>query len=128
MGYRSDVAIRCGSRAYEMFREVFVKEELCIAPDKIYKDGNEYILSWEWVKWYSDYDGVSAITEVMDRLDCLDEWCDKADWSAFGYKFIRIGEDNDDIEVNGNDLDIELWITRKIEMPDGLEEIREECI
>ena len=38
MGYRSEVAIKCEEKAYERFREVFIKEDLFINPDKILYD------------------------------------------------------------------------------------------
>lgn len=42
---------------------------------------------------------------------------------GYGYKFIRLGEDDNDVETSSNDWSIELWMIRKIDIPDGLEEI-----
>lgn len=120
MGYSSEVAIKCEEKAYELFKQVFTEEELYIKPDKIYKDGDDYILYWKWIKWYEDYEGVNAIENVMFDLDD----CGNKD-GGYGYKFIRLGEDDMDIETSENDVDIELWIVRKIDIPCGLEEIVE---
>lgn len=48
MGYRSEVAIKCEEKAYEMLKETCYKEN--IMPDKIFKDGDKYILYWDWIK------------------------------------------------------------------------------
>lgn len=121
MGYRSEVAIKCEEKAYELFKQVFTEEELYIAPDKIYKDGDDYILYWDWIKWYEEYDGVKAIEDVM--LD-LDDHGNKD--GGYGYKFMRLGEDDEDTETSSNDWDIELWMIRKIDIPDGLEEVKQQ--
>lgn len=118
MGYRSDVAIKCEEKAYEMFKQVFSKREMYIEPDKIYKDGDDYILYWEWVKWYG-YEGIDEITNIMNELDEREN-----DTGGYGYNFIRIGEDIEDAEQRSNDWDVELWMIRKIDIPDGLEEVK----
>ena len=38
---------------------------------------------------------------------------------------MRLGEDDEDTETRVNDLDIELCMIRRIDIPDGLEEIKE---
>lgn len=120
MGYRSEVAIKCEEKAYELFKQVFTEKELYIAPDKIYKDGDNYILYWDWIKWYEEYKGVKAIEDVM--ID-LDDHGNKD--GGYGYKFMRLGEDDEDTETSSNDWDIELWMIRKIDIPDGLEEVKQ---
>ena len=44
---------------------------------------------WSGVKWYSDFEGVAFVENFM------------ADLEYTKYYFIRVGEDYDDIEVNG---------------------------
>lgn len=122
MGYRSEVAIKCEGKAFEMFKKAFQDGVSCILPDKIFKDGDEYILYWDWVKWYEDYEDVRIILSVMDELDTLQNPND--DNTGYGYKFLRIGEDNDDVETRENSWDIELWMIRKINIPDDLEEVK----
>ena len=120
MGYRSEVAIKCEENAFEMFKEVCRKVNYL--PDKIYKEGNEYILYWDWTKWYEDFDWIQAIISVMDRLDKLNDSKSDKD-TGYGYKFLRLGEDDTDIETRENDWNIELWMKREIDIPDGLEEV-----
>ena len=115
MGYRSEVAIKCEEKAFEMLRETYKRVDL--VPDKVYKDGDCFILYWDWIKWYEDYDDISAIEEVMSKLDRLN------DTTGYGYRFMRLGENDDDVEIRQNNYDIELWMIRKIDIPDGLEEI-----
>lgn len=45
MGYRSEVAIKCEEKAYEILKETCRKFD--IMPDKIFKDEDEYILYWD---------------------------------------------------------------------------------
>ena len=120
MGYRSEVAIKCEENAFEMFKEVCRKVNYL--PDKIYKEGNEYILYWDWTKWYESYEHVSAIISTMNKLDELQK-PNIYDETGYGYRFMRLGEDDVDVETRQNDWGMELWLMRKIDIPDGLEEV-----
>jgi len=122
MGYRSEVAIKCEEKAFEMLRETYKRVD-CV-PDNVYKDGEHYILYWDWVKWYESYEDVGAIESAMDKLDELQNPNDKTD-TGYGYRFMRLGENDDDVETRENDWDIELWMIRKIDIPEGLEEVVE---
>jgi len=59
---------------------------------------------WDDVKWYEDYADVKSIMGVLSKLE--DE--------EFG--FLRIGEDDDDIERLGEPWEFELYISRNIEL------------
>ena len=110
----SEVAIKCKDKAYDMIKNVCQKVDL--SPDKIYKDYNEYILHWNHIKWFSEYDDIAAIENVLVQLDEMDV-------EDYGYKFIRLDEENDiDPQVKTNDNNIELYISRRIDVPDELEE------
>lgn len=115
MGYRSEVAIKCEEKAFEMLRETYRRVDL--EPDKVFKDGDCFILYWDWVKWYSIYEDVAAIEDILDKLDELE------DTTNYGYRFMRLGENDDDVETRENNWNIDLWMIRKIDIPDGLEEI-----
>ena len=71
MGYRSEVAIKCEDKAYEMFMNAL--KNVDAEPDEIFKyeeDGiTEYLLKWNW----AEYEDVKAVTGVMDALDEYDE-------------------------------------------------------
>lgn len=122
MGYRSEVGIKCEEKAYEMLKETCHK--INYMPDKIYKEGDLYILWWDAIKWYEEYKDIAAIVNTLDKLDELQDPNDY-ETTGHGYKFIRLGENDDDVETRENDWDIELWMLRKIDIPDGLEEITE---
>ena len=115
MGYRSEVGIKCDDRAYEMFMQA--AKENNIVPDCVYKDDNgnpvEYTMLWNCVKWYDYYSDVKAVESVMQQLDQPHE---AGSYDGLGYKFVRIGESYDDIEERTNEYDIELWVTRTLDI------------
>ena len=59
----------------------------------------------------------------MDELDELQDPNNGED-TGYGYRFMRLGEDDNDIETRQNSWDIDLCMTRKIDIPEGLEEIK----
>ncbi len=110
MGYRSDVRITMSKNAYEKFKK-YVNEHITnyknnlikgtISSEMNYdynllnhtdiKEENKYnqvLLGWNYIKWYDDYEEVNAI---MDSLYKLEE-------NDYGYSYMRIGEDLEDIE------------------------------
>lgn len=103
MGYRSDIAIRCEEKAFQEFKTAW--EKVDFKPSTILStedDGNyTYILEWNWVKWYQDFEEVEKITEVCRTLDGKNE-------DGFAYKFIRIGEDNATEEF-GNEVGYDVF-------------------
>jgi len=125
MGYRSEVAIKCEEKAYEMFINALKKVNE--APDRIYVyevDGyKEYLLKWDWVKWHEGfgYKDVDAVTDVMNALDEYDDQD-----TGYGYKFLRLGEDDTDVESRTNNYEVELYFIREIEIPDGMVEMKGE--
>lgn len=116
MGYRSQVGIKCQKNGFEKFKAAY--EAHNFEPDEIYvnADKSEYLLYWDWVKWYDNFDCVKAINKIMNELDELDE-SDAWD-QGLAYKMIRLGEDYDDTEIQCNSYDIELWIAREIDKTD----------
>lgn len=124
MGYRSDVTIMCESHAYEMFKNTWEKENL--VPHHIYISGvdgeRQYILRWEWVKWYECYSGVNAITEVMDKLDGY-EYEVK---DGYAYSMIEIGEDCQ-VDRRSNERGImsfeDFYVVLNVNLPSDSKEI-----
>lgn len=110
MGYYSEVAIKCEEEAYKRFKGAFTEY---FQPDEILKSGNLYVIHWNYVKWYEDFDEIEEIRKAMDELD--DEGVDTRD--GLGYSFMRIGEDLTDIETRLNDYALELWASRFIDLP-----------
>lgn len=130
MGYRSDVNILVALPTKREVEEVMalyamhegvqkhdIAKQWALHEDMYTRQKSEvpiYLLHYkdEYVKWYSGYDDVGAV-EYMQKL-----LCHKADADenfAYTWKFVRIGEDIDDIEVErhwsddvndvGSDLD-----------------------
>lgn len=91
MSYISNVIIQCEKKAYELFKEAWVRADF--KPNSIFRsfsDGVElYTIKWKDVKWYDCFHDVGAITSVMDKLN--EEYNDK---EGYAYKCIKIGEDN----------------------------------
>ena len=112
MGYRSEVAIRCQENAFLEFKDAYEKAHF--NPDKLLTNGDEHLLYWDWVKWYEGYDIVDRIEDVMSRLEEMEN----IDESGYGYKFMRLGEDDEDIETRSNTYSVELYMVRKIDLSD----------
>ena len=115
MGYTSDVGIMCHPKAYEMFK----KEFDLIGPHKVLQRGDDHLLIWEWVKWYSEFEDVAKIEEIMNELE------EHYDEDGYGYKFLRLGEDDTDVEARTNNCEVELWMRREIDISKGFEEVNE---
>ena len=105
MGYRSDVEILFYPQDPEDFAmlKLYVDENL---PDKFevggipprmnWPQGNKYLhLRLEGVKWYPSYEDVIVYTE------CFSDWATMfGSTPRFHYEFVRIGEDDNDIETD----------------------------
>ena len=115
MGYRNDVAIKCKPNAYKMFETILGKE---IFPDKIYRHiSNTHILVWEWDKWDEEDEEVQRVTDLMDELDKL------GDKDDYGYAYLRLGEDDGDVETRSNTDELKIYVTRSIYISDSYEEV-----
>ena len=118
MGYRSVVALavskkmmphflghlsQCDDAAYKL---VFMEADKKI--EDYDGDGTTMFL-WEDIKWYDSYECVQAIVDFID-------WCENETIEVDGnevdaydfYRFIRIGEEMDDNEVEGWGFDIHI--------------------
>lgn len=120
MGYRSDVCLALNKNGMAVLKEKLASEDIT---DKT-RSEVEYLLShadqhldadsgaecWKWadVKWYDCdpvyYPEVDFIEKLMADLDEED------------YRFMRVGEDYDDLEVNGCYLDDPFGLTLRREI------------
>ena len=104
MGYRSDVEILFYPEKPEDFAmlKLYVDENL---PDKFevgdmtcnrWPHGNKYLhIRMEGVKWYPSYEVVIVYTE------CFSDWATMfGSTPRFHYEFVRIGEEDNDIETD----------------------------
>jgi len=120
MGYRSEVTyiIECASTeekekfvALAMLNDTYKK-----ALDECahVKDNTNYIIGeFHDIKWYEDSQWVKPHMQLLHYIDELDD-------SNVGARFVRIGEETDDIEDDAygpNGWDIELYVSRTIDHP-----------
>tara|TARA_B100000700_G_C14902068_1_gene787871 strand:- start:323 stop:661 length:339 start_codon:yes stop_codon:yes gene_type:complete len=98
MGYRSQVAIELEVKEKEILKTAIkydenLKEIVDWAETKDNWDKKHpdlsCILSWDFIKWYEGNAYIDAMMSFLSHID--DE----------SYKFIRVGEDFDDVEVSG---------------------------
>ena len=118
MGYRSEVILAVGPEVMPQFMVTMAKSpkarELCWADhDEIVKDycdiKGAFLFRWDHIKWYDSYEEIQAIIDFID-------WCEneiievegkEVDASEY-YRFVRIGEEMDDNEVQGWGFDIHI--------------------
>ena len=118
MGYRSEVILAVGPEVMPQFMVTMAKSpearELCWADhDEMVKDycdiKGAFLFRWGGIKWYDSYEEIQAIIDFMD-------WCEgerievegkEVDASEY-YRFVRIGEETDDNEVQGWGFDIHI--------------------
>jgi len=112
MGYRSEVAyvLRFKDKAQ---RELFVSLQRAKADKHINEALNELVEVEDWglgyhadhVKWYDSYPEVKAHQMLM--RDTIDLFNEKEDIT--GYKFIRLGEEQEDNEDEEEGNTDDLW-------------------
>ena len=113
MGYRSDVAytIRFNSDHDENNKQSFftflaeAKARAATAACFLEREWVEFVVdearfrinfAADGVKWYESYEDVKCHEALIDLAS---EWASDADnHSGIGYMFVRVGEENDDVE------------------------------
>jgi len=104
MGYQSIVVIALTKKTlknnYTLASEIFKD---C---DEFFIDEENEIVSfkWEWVKWYDSY---TVIQKTKNFLNSLEEE---------DYAFLRIGEEEGDIERKGSPSEFGIYTTTDISM------------
>lgn len=118
MGYRSDVILALGPEVMPQFMVTMAKSpkarELCWSDhDEMIKDYSgekgAFLFRWTGIKWYDSYEEIQAIQDFVD-------WCENESIEVEGkevdasdyYRFVRIGEEMDDNEVQGWGFDIHI--------------------
>ena len=122
MGYRSDVCVGMTDEATRLFQTLLEHlpkdhEAVSLVKDartahRSHPLGDEHKspdancdekFFWEYVKWYDTYECVGFIESFL--TDCIPEE---------DYKFVRLGEESDDVEERGEYWDAEIYIARSI--------------
>ena len=105
MGYRSDVFLRIAEPLVEVVQaaakldpklEEILKEGEC-------EHGSKTDFYWESIKWYDSYPEIQAIEGMLDDLDEDD------------YGFIRLGEDQGDIEPKGYPSEYDMYTSTTVD-------------
>ena len=121
MGYRSDVHALFYTTNKEDLPVLKLYMDENFPKDESFFDLKEidskvihgYELVFESVKWYDDYDDIKVFDAFKTKYQALIEgqetgkqWC---------FEFVRVGEDDDDIEREQYDSSYVLSVSRKIE-------------
>ena len=130
MGYRSEVGMILSAESYELLVCELEKERVdrilnnnnpqafnatLELLDEMEEDGKpnlperstDIILYYSWIKWYDSYDEINFIERMLDMMEERD----------LAYSFLRIGEENQDIDARYNrseDLCIDMYASRSV--------------
>ncbi len=114
MGYRSHVIFACTADAVpillaEAGKSAALKEILFAEPNEKligdYDSEGSYLFRWTSIKWYDGYPWVQAFNQMIAKIE------EKLDDEA--YRFIRLGEELDDVEIKGYGFD-NIYVSREI--------------
>ena len=117
MGYRSEVILAIDAKLVPALLTAFAKSEItqklctqeCDDLNTDYDGEGNWMMRWESIKWYESYPEIALLNSFIEAMECndLSEFGIKAlddhdglDYSDL-FSFVRLGEDNDDIEVQG---------------------------
>lgn len=124
MGYRSDVVLAVGKEAMPAFMTALSRHPSAASfvfkeHDEMWKDyqgdGN-ILVRWSGIKWYGDgYPEFQAVQAFVDDPEQFlpEDFDDAADIHDC-YKFVRIGDETDDIEQHGGGF-WDIYVSRSIE-------------
>lgn len=118
MGYRSEVILAIGPEVMPQFMITMAKSpaarSMCWGDtDNLIKDycniKGAFLFRWDSIKWYDSYEEVQAIIDFLD-------WCENEQIEVEGkmmdaaeyYRFVRIGEELDDSDLQGWGFDIHI--------------------
>lgn len=123
MGYRSDAAFALDKGLYfkyEMMSGVLPE----FLKNSIRKENDEaYYWLFSGYKWYSRFPEIAGLESFMQKLmddsDSNKEYF-KTEGVEYGFGFIRIGEDPEDLIYEGDYWEYGLHIERDIDTPFGM--------
>ena len=120
MGYRSEVVLAISKKMVPHFMVTMAKEPTVRGLvfedtdwfDQDYDGEGGWLMNWSEIKWYENYAPVAAIQAFVEDCDseCLETWDaelgeegkndpNKREYAHF--RFVRLGEDNEDVEEKG---------------------------
>ena len=114
MGYRSQVVLAISKELIPFLMLATSKNKEAEALvfrsadkfDRDYGGDKSWLFHWDNIKWYESYPDVDAIEQFVTEAES-DEYKITDDdgnevYSSDLVRFVRVGEDNDDITVRGN--------------------------
>ena len=114
MGYRSQVVLAISKELIPFLMLATSKSKEAEALvfrsadkfDRDYGGDKSWLLMWDNIKWYESYSSVDAIEQFVaeaesDDYNITDDDGNKVHSSDL-VRFVRVGEDTDDITVRGN--------------------------
>ena len=118
MGYRSEVGLAISKEMVPHFMATMAKcpevrglvFENADRLDQDYDDEGGWLMNWSGIKWYDTFPDVAAIQAFVDDCDaeCLESWdATLAEERTYEngehehFRFLRLGEENEDVEVKG---------------------------
>ena len=129
MGYRSVVALAVSDKMMPHFLghlsqygEIAYKFVFMQSDQKIedYDGDGTTMFLWEDIKWYDSFPEVRAITDFVSMsTDYLSSICEDVEEFQRGnygehFRFVRMGENNDDIEESGYLCDSDIGFRREL--------------
>ena len=136
MGYRSQIVLAIAPELAGAFLSLFAKnkevEDLCRNANKFdsgYEQEGDYFMHWDGLKWYDSFPEIADILHFIESVESDDmseyglgdapkiKYRDgtmyDCNWDDY-MRFIRIGEDLDDIEIKGHYASSDICISRDI--------------
>jgi len=116
MGYRSQVVLAIAKEIQPHFMvalggckaaTVLVFNDADRFDKDYYQDGTgHWLIHWSGLKWYDSFEEVRTLQNFVEAAheDCLELGEDDGESSDY-IKFVRVGEDSDDIEHRGFGFD-----------------------
>jgi hypothetical protein len=113
MGYRSQVVLAISKYLTPFFTLKVTQnkatESLVFADadtfDRDYGGDKSWLIAWDGIKWYESYEDIGTLEKFIEEA-CSDEYefevDGKAEASSEHIRFVRVGEESDDIELRGD--------------------------
>lgn len=111
MGYRSQVVLAFKKETYREHEDA-LRENLKDC-DEVSENELGYYFHWDSIKWYDGFADVKAIQDVLLLCDFEE------------YALVRIGEEDGDIEHEGDHAHFNVYVCRSFELP-NIEELKKD--
>ena len=113
MGYRSQVVLAISKHLTPFL--TLAASQNAAAPALVFKDADTFdrdyggdkswLIAWDGIKWYESYEDIQTLEKFVQEATS-DEYKFEVDGeiqaSSEHIKFVRVGEESDDIEMSGD--------------------------